>query len=175
MLANVNGGRRASWRIVGWGFAACLLFTPAVAMLFTNEVKWTGSDFVFAGVLIGAVGLVIEAAARMSRDPAYRGGMAAAALAAFLIVWINAAVEMIGDDNPYNLLFGLPIAVAGVGALLARFGAAGMARAMIAAAVVHGLVAVGGMFTAVYDGLLSLTFAAPWLLSAWLFGRAARR
>ena len=71
---------------------------------------WTVSDFVFAGVLFGTVGLVIELAVRRSADWAYRGGVAFAAFAGLLIVWANGAVGMIGnEDNGYNLLFGLPV------------------------------------------------------------------
>jgi hypothetical protein len=170
-----SGWHRSPWRLGLWGVAAALLLLPAAAMQFTDEVQWTAGDFVFAGVLIGGVGLAFELAVRMTRDPFYRAGVAAALAAAFLIMWANGAVGMIGsEDNPFNLLFYGVIAVALAGAVAARFRPAGMARAMGLAAAAHALTAVIGMFTDLRGGLVSTAFAGLWLLSAWLFGRAAR-
>ncbi len=46
-------GWRGSWlRKAMWSGAPFLLLLPAVAMRFTAEVNWTGSDFVFAAVLL---------------------------------------------------------------------------------------------------------------------------
>lgn len=56
------------WRMVGWGAAAFMLLLPLVAMQFTNEVRWTLSDFVFAAVLIGAVGVIFELTVRASSN-----------------------------------------------------------------------------------------------------------
>ena len=138
-------------------------------------MNWTGFDFLFAAVLIGGVGGLFELAVRMSRNTAYRAGVGAALAAAFLIVWANGAVGMIGSEhNPYNLLFIGVIAVALAGALIARFRAAGMAGAMLAAGIAHACVAVAGMPADPRGGIVSAAFAAPWLLSAWLFRKAAR-
>ncbi len=166
-----SGGNR--WRIAGWGFAAALLATPFVAMQFTREVNWTASDFVVMGVLIGGIGLAIEFLVRQSPSWAYRGAAIVAALTAFLTIWVNLAVGMIGDDNAYNLLFLAPIAAAFGGAILARFRAADMALAMLAAGLLQALVALGGMTQDPRGAIFSLCFALPWLLSAALF-RAAR-
>lgn len=168
-------GRGTWWRIAGWGAAAALLLLPLIAMRFTSEVNWTLSDFVFAGVLIGGVGLVFELAVRMTPSLAYRGGVAFALAAAFMIIWANAAVGMIGsEDNPYNLLFIGVIALALAVAAAARLRASGMALAMAVAGIAHVLVALVGMSGDPRGGVLSAVFAAPWFLSAWLFGRAAR-
>jgi hypothetical protein len=170
------GGRRGMpWRIMAWGFAALLLLLPLVAMQFDSGVNWTLSDFVFAGVLIGSVGLAFELAVRMTRSVPYRAGAGLALAAAFLIVWANGAVGMIGsEDNPFNLLFAGVILLALAGAIAARFRSAGMALAMTAAAIAHGAVAIAGMVSDPRGGILSLAFAAPWLLSAALFRKAAR-
>jgi hypothetical protein len=175
-LVEANIGWRASrWRIAFWGAAALLLLLPAVAMQVTDEVKWTAADFVFAGALIGGIGLAFELAVRMTPDPFYRAGVAGALAASFLIMWANGAVGMIGDEgNSFNLLFYGVIALALAGAVAARFRAAGMARAMALAAAAHALVAVIGLFTDLRGGMVSTAFAGLWLLSAWLFGRAAR-
>ena len=61
----------------------------------------------------------------------------------FLLVWINGAVEIIGDeDNPANLMFMVIILMAVAGAIAARFEAARMARAMFVAAGAETLITV---------------------------------
>jgi len=169
------GGRRGSpWRIAGWGLAALLLLLPLVAMQFNEQMDWDAGDFIFVGVVLGGVGLGLELAVRRG-NAAYRMAAAAALAAAFLIVLANGAVGMIGDgNNPYNLLFGGVIVLALAGAIVARFEPAGMARAMLAAAVAHGAVAVIGLPTDVRGGMFSIAFAGLWLLAAALFRKAAR-
>jgi hypothetical protein len=175
MTQAMKRGGTSPWRIAGWGLAALLLLLPLVAMQFTAEVDWTASDFVFAAILLGTVGLGAELAVRATRSLAYRAGAGFALAAAFLIVWATGAVGMIGDeDNSYNLLFFAVIALALLGAILARFRAAGMAAAMLAAGVAHAAAAVGGMPTDMRGGTISLVFAGLWLLSAALFRKAAR-
>lgn len=83
---------RNRWRIIGWGAAAALLLTPLIAMQFTSEVNWTASDFVFAILMFGTAGLLFELAARMIRNGWLRALAALAIVAAFLVIWIDAAV-----------------------------------------------------------------------------------
>lgn len=176
--AGMDGRRGRGWRILVWGLAAALLATPLVAMQFTPKVRWTPLDFAVAAVLLIAVlGLPIEFAVRRSASTAYRLGAACAAVAAFLLVWINLAVGFIGDEtNPANLMFAGVLAVALVGAILARFRAPGMALAMGATAVAQLLVAII-VFVAelgtLPEVLLTLLFGAPWPLAAALFWKAA--
>src|SRR4051794_6865924 len=105
VIASMDGielRRGSRWRLAGWSLAAGLLLLPLVAMHFTKEVNWTVFDFLFAGLLIGGVGLVLEVAVRMTRNPFYRMAVAAALAASFLTIWVNGAVGMIGsEDNPY--------------------------------------------------------------------------
>lgn len=163
-----------SWRIAGWGVAVLLLIIPFVAMQFTAEVNWTAGDFIFAGVMIGTVGLLFELAARKTGDRTYRGGVAAALGASFLTVWATGAVGMIGSEaNPYNLLFAVPILVALGGSIIARFRAQGMARAMLAAGIVNAAIALGGVPIDARGAAFSLAFSAIWLAGAWLLGKAA--
>lgn len=169
------------WRIAGWSFAALLLLLPLVAMHFTREVNWTASDFAFAAVMIGAVGIAFEVTARATRNIAYRGALAIALAAAFLLIWINSAVGIIGDeDNPLNLLYLGVIAIAFGGMAWARFRAKGAARAMTAAAIANAVVGVvaavagrneppGIVGLVVLNGFFVLLF----LGAAWLFGIAA--
>lgn len=174
--AERSGAQRASgWRIAGWSIPALLLLLPLIAMQFTDDVRWTASDFVVAGVLFGGVGLAFELIVRKSRSLAYRCGAAFAVVAAFLTIWVNGAVGMIGSEgNPYNLLFGGVLIVALIGAVVARFGPAGMARAMVAAAVAQGAVGAVGLPADLLGALLSMAFAGLWLLAAALFWAAAR-
>ena len=173
--AEQGGGRRWSgWRIVGWSIPVLLLLLPLVAMQFTAEVNWTASDFVFAAVLFGSVGLAFELIVRKSRSLSYRFGAGLAVVTAFLTVWVNGAVGMIGDDNPYNLVFLGVLLLALIGAILARFEASGMTRAMIVAAAAQVVAGAGGLATDPLGAVLSMGFGGLWLLSAALFWNAAR-
>jgi hypothetical protein len=171
---SIGGRRWIPWRIVGWSIPALLLLLPLVAMRYTDEVNWTGFDFVVAAMLFGSVGLAFELIVRKSRSLAYRSGAALAIVAAFLTIWVNGAVGMIGSEgNPYNLLFGGVLAIALIGAIVARFEAAGMALAMIAAAIAQAAVAAFGLSADLLGAVLSMAFAAPWLLAALLFRKAS--
>lgn len=173
------------WRLFGWGAAVALILTPLVAMqMDAPGVNWTMSDFVFAIVMIGGMGLLLELAARASQSWAYRGGVALALIASFLIIWINGAVGILGnEDNPANLVFGVVLAIEIAGAIVARAKAPAMVRAMVVTAGAQGLIGLVVFARGISAneppgafGLLILIegFAALWLASALLFARAAR-
>jgi hypothetical protein len=161
-------------RIAGWSFAAILLLLPAVAMQLTSEVDWDTRDFIIMGAVIGMIGLGTEFLVRRSGSWAYRIGAVAAMATAFLTIWVNLAVGMIGDENPYNLLFLAVLLVALVGSILANFQPAGMARTMFAAAAVQALLAAFGFTTDPRGAVFGMMFALPWILAAGLFRRADR-
>jgi len=162
-------------RIAAWSVAAGLLMLPAVAMQFTREVVWGPFDFLVAAALIGGVGLTFELAVRTHQSAVYRAGAAVALLTAFLTVWINLAVGMIGDEgNPINLVFAGVLAVAAIGGLLARFRPAGMAWAMVATAAAQAATILPALAQEPHTAPLIGAFALPWLLAAALF-RADRR
>jgi hypothetical protein len=163
------------WRIGGWGLVAALILSPAVAMQFTAEVDWTASDFVFAIVMLGGVGVAYELAVRATGDWAYRAGAAVALAAGLLLLWANGAVGIIGNENaPINLWFNLVPLVALFAASGARFRAEGMAVGMSATAfaqiAVGAIVQLQGHFTWVATGL----WCGAWLVSAHLFRKAAK-
>jgi hypothetical protein len=98
-----------------------------------------------------------------------------AVLAAFLTIWVNLAVGMIGEEgDPLNLMFVGVLLLALAGALLARFRAAGMAKAMLATAAAQAAAGAVGLSTDPRGGLFSMGFAVFWLLAAGLFALAAR-
>ena len=171
-------------RLLGWTLVVALLVTPAVAMRFTEEVQWTTSDFVFAGVILIGAGVVAELAVRASSDWSYRIGAGLAVLASVLLVWFNGAVGIIGsEDNPANLLYLAVIAAVFIGAVATRFRAEGLARVMICAAVLQVLIGAVAVMRGWGEGaenwprpviVLSIMFALTWLASASLFHRAER-
>jgi hypothetical protein len=174
-------GRRGGWRSNGlraalWLGLAGLLALPAAAMRLGAEgVVWTASDFIVMGAVLGLVGLGVELVVRASGSLAYRAGAGLALVTAFLTMWVNLAVGMIGDEgNAYNLAFAGVLALALAGAFVARFRAEGMARALLAAAAAQALAGALGLSADLRGGILSVLFAGLWLLSAAFFRRAAR-
>ncbi|WP_460675442.1 hypothetical protein [Hymenobacter coalescens] len=160
---------------------AGLLLVPFVAMQFTPEVKWTLSDFVFAGLLIFSTGLAYELLASRAGNLTYRLGVVLALAAGFLSIWVNLAVGIIGaGPNLANVLFAGVYVTAIVGAIMARLQPRGMANTMFAAALVQFLVPVVALLiwrpeltTDVTRGALgNLLFVALWIGSALLFRRA---
>jgi hypothetical protein len=170
---------------VAWAIAALALLLPLIAMQFTDEVNWDQTDFAFAGGLIVATGVAFELAARATNNKAHRAAVGVALAAAFGLIWINAAVGIIGsEDNPANLMYGGVLAVGVIGAVIARFKPDGMARALFLTALTQGLVGVialaagfGSQAPSFPEAIVFLTgfFAALWLLSAYLFRKAARQ
>jgi len=114
------------------------MLLPLLPEWFAGEVAWDPGDFMFLGILL--VGVAYELAARVPDRSAYRAAVAIALAAAFLNSWINLAVGIIGsEDNPANWIYAGVIAVAVVGAVLARFRPLGMARVMVATAIAQAL------------------------------------
>lgn len=170
----LSGDRWTGWRIPMWSAAAVLLAAPAIAMRFTKDVQWGPVDFIVMGTILLIVCGVCELAARSSASGAYRVGAIAAAGTAFLTVWANLAVGMVGpEENPYNLLFLGVIAVEATGAIAARGKPAGMARVTAVAAMAQALAAAGGLTSDTRGALFSMAFAVPWLFAAAMFRKAA--
>jgi hypothetical protein len=180
MAHGTDIGGSHHWRMVGWSIPLLLLALPLVA-----QAPWTLFDYIFMAALLGIAGLLVELGVKLSAGSiAYRIGAGIAVLACFLLVWVNGAVGLLGDEgNPANLMFGGVIAVAAIGAAMARFRPVGMARAMVAAAaaqVLAGAVGLGaGWASPGYDGLYEVVlgttlFGGLWLVAAALFAQAQR-
>ena len=76
---------------------ALLLLIPFIAMQFTNEVSWTGSDFVIAGVLLLGTGLLCEFVMRKIKNLDYRIGIIALILVILFLIWAELAVGIFGS------------------------------------------------------------------------------
>jgi hypothetical protein len=177
MMSMTETRRNLGWlRYVGWGGAVALVLAPLVAMqLQAPGVHWTGSDFVFAIVLIGGTGLALELAVRSTRNWAYRFGAGLGLLTGFLLIWSNLAVGYIGDgDSTINRVFLAIPFVALAGSALSRFRAAGMAWSMLAAGLLHAVAGAVGYPIDPVTGPISAVFMLLWLASAWLFRTASR-
>ena len=74
-----------------------LLCIPLIAMQFTNEVVWTLSDFIIAGILLLGTGIVIEVVARNVKSKKARIGMIIGTLIVLFFVWAEMAVGIFGS------------------------------------------------------------------------------
>jgi hypothetical protein len=180
---NSRARRRSRWRLIAWSIAVLILLLPLIAMQLSDEVAWDLADFAVAGALVGAVGVACELTVKMTDNTAYRGAVGIALAAAFILIWMNLAVGIIGsEDNPANLMYGGVLAIGIIGALIAHLRPNGMSRTMFAMALAQALVTaialIAGMQSPVSPAteILSLNafFVALWFLSAWLFQKAAR-
>lgn len=178
-LDPMNGKTRrlVGWRIAAWTGAGLVLLIPLIAMRFTAEVRWTGFDFAVAGLMLAALVGAFELAVRLSGDGGYRAGAAVTAVAAFLMVWAQGAVSLVGSETDLSgLLFLMPLAVGAVGVLAARFRARGLSRTLwVMAGVQIITAAVGFVVTRDADAVLPGFWVAAWAVSAILFDRSARK
>ena len=73
-----------------------LLLIPLIAMQFTDEVNWTTSDFIIAGVLLFGAGLISEMVLRKIKDNNYKLALLALILIILILIWIELAVGIFG-------------------------------------------------------------------------------
>lgn len=140
-------------------------------------------------------GNTIEGNPERTGGTAYRVASGIALGVAFVLVWMNAAVGIIGD-GPVNLLYLGVLVVGLVGACSVRFHARGMALALFATAVAQMSIPVialviwkagwhdllidpGSPNPPFHPGIAAVfglngLFAILWLVSAWVFWIAAR-
>lgn len=164
------------WRNAVWLLAGTLLLLPLIAMQFTSEVNWGLEDFLAAAVLLGVSAGVFELAMGRQRSGAYKRGVALAVGGALVMMWVNLAVGIIGDEgNPANLMYVGIVGVVLLGAAVSRLRPRGMMMTMLAAAGAQVLafvvaLAAGWGFTLP----ITVVFLAIWIGSAQLFREAAR-
>lgn len=163
-------------RLAVWSGGAALMLLPVLVLRLAEGSTGDPGDFVFLAILLAGVGGAYELATRATDRNAYPVAVAIAVGAALLNVWITLAVGIIGsEDNPANWMYAGPLAIAVAGSALARFRPAGMARSMAAAAIAQLLVFMVALVAGLgFTGPITMFFTGLWLISAWLFGRAAR-
>jgi hypothetical protein len=160
-----------------------ILLVPLVAIQITDEVNWDVRDFIVFWVLMTSAGFTYMLATKKTRNLAYRTAAGLAGATAFILVWMNGAVGIIGsENNPANVMYGGVVAVGLIGAGIARFEPHGMVRALFATAIAQFLVPVIALIMWKHDfapGVLKVlglnsVFAVLFIGSALLFRHAAR-
>jgi len=79
-----------------------ILLLPLIALQFTNEVNWTLSDFVIAGVLLIGTGVMCEITIRKIKKTKYRIAVILAILVVLLLIWVELAVGIFGSPFAGN-------------------------------------------------------------------------
>lgn len=131
-----------------------LLLIPFTAQLLTDEVAWTLSDFVFAGILIFGTGTAYILISRQSDSLMYRAAFGVLLFAALFLIWVNLAAGIIGsEDNPANLMYGGVLAILAIGVIAARFRSHGMAYALFTTSIAHAFI----IFVSLSYGMQNLT------------------
>lgn len=181
-----GGGRRRSlWK--GPAFiTALILLIPLLRNLFVDGWNWDFRGFLFVGgvgTLLFSIGLTYQMVTRKLGTPAYRAAVGVALVAAFLLVWGN-WVQAADDVNPAALMYLVVPMVGIIGAAMARFQPAGMARALFVTALTYALVLaivlirnppVSSWTAAVWRGFGGNAFFLMLFAgSAFLFQKAAR-
>ena len=75
---------------------ALLLLIPFIAMRFTDDVNWNLSDFIVAGVLLLASGLICDLVIRKVNKIEHRIVICLVVLATLLLIWVELAVGIFG-------------------------------------------------------------------------------
>ncbi len=172
--------------VIGVALATFLiLLIPFLAMQFSGEILWSLTDFIVAGILIFGTGLAFMLIFRKNANFLYRiaGGLSLGT--AFLLIWANLAVGIIGSEaNPANQMYFGVIAVGIIGAVIARLRPRGMSNAIFAAAIAQALVVIivlsSGMHisppvSAVEILLINGFFVLLWIGAGLLFRKVARK
>ena len=82
--------------IVILSIAEILLLIPLIAMQFTNEVKWSGFDFLIMGILLLGTGLICELVLRKVTNRSNRIILCLAAVFVLVLIWMELAVGIFG-------------------------------------------------------------------------------
>lgn len=85
-----------------FGTAAAVLAVPFVAMQFTDEVQWTGFDFLVMGMLLFSTALTITKVCKQVQVPGKRFFFIALVLMVFLLIWAELAVGIFGTPFAGN-------------------------------------------------------------------------
>lgn len=133
-------------------FTVLLLSVPFIASYFTDEVVWSASDYIVAGILLFGTGLTYKLIADKTAGTAYKAAVGIALFTGLFLIWSNLAVGIIGsEDNTFNLIyFGIPL-IGIIGAIIVRFKAEGLAKTMFTLCFAHMLVTVIALITGMHQ------------------------
>ncbi|MFN8265457.1 MAG: hypothetical protein U0T11_05270 [Chitinophagaceae bacterium] len=73
-----------------------ILLIPFTAMQFTEEVNWSLTDFIAAGLLLLGTGLLCELVLRLVKQTRYRIVLIGILLVVLALIWIEMAVGLFG-------------------------------------------------------------------------------
>lgn len=165
---------------------SCLLLIPAIGNQTIEGWNWSLFDFVWAGAMIAGVQFAYHAFAKKINHHTYKMAAALGLGATFILLWINAAVGIVGDDDGINMIFFLSIVITFiVGSLISKGSPRGMAKTLYALAGVTILIPTAGFILsrAVYGKspemikiyALCGMFALLFIGSGLLFRKAAKK
>lgn len=158
---------------------ACALILPLVRNGVSEGFNWTVFDFAVWVALVFGAGLAYQLPNSRTASIAHKAAAGIAVITAFLLVWVNLAVGIIGD-GPANLMyFGAPL-VGFIVAAIARLSPHGISRALFATALAVALVPILALISGTSDfrpGLqpvfiIDSAFVLLFIGSAMLFRRA---
>jgi hypothetical protein len=118
-----------------------LLMVPLVASQVVEGWHWTAGGFVRVYILFFGTGLAYALIARKMGAWSYKAGVGVALVAGFALGWSN-MVQVADSGHPENLVYYSVLVVGGIGALLARLKARGLAFTLFAMAATLALIAV---------------------------------
>jgi hypothetical protein len=161
-----------------------LLLIPLIAMQFSDEVSWTFSDFIFAGILLFGTGFTYKLLTKKTGGTIYRVAVGFALFAGLFLIWVNLAVGIIGsENNEINALYFGVIFVGIIGAFISRFKSKGLSFTLFAMVVTQTLITGIALMTgmeevpgsSVYEILaVNGFFISLFLVAAMLFRNAAQ-
>lgn len=172
--------KRRDWLTILW-LPLALLLIPLTGQLTVENWNWKWHGFVFAwAVFTFATWFFRFLATRPWTNLSFKIATALAIVTGFLVVWCDLAAQIIGEDNPGNVLYLLTVLGGFIGVCIARFRPAGLAIvafAMAAAFLVIPVVAVLNWPDDFSPGYVKIQFgsavlAAIFTTSGVLFRRA---
>jgi hypothetical protein len=143
MNTNIHGSRRPTSIWIAPALTTALILSiPLLRSLFVSGWDWDVRVFLLVGAvgtLLFSIGLACQMVIRNLGTGVYRGAVAVALVAAFLLVWGN-FVQAADDVNPAAMMY-LSVPLVGIiAAAMARFRSDGMARALFVTALAQAVV-----------------------------------
>jgi hypothetical protein len=134
-------------------------------MYFTSEISWREA-LAYSIIFLIAGGFYELWQWLKTCTRTYRIAFGLGLTGAFLIIWVNGAVGIIGsEDNPANLMYGAVFIVGCIGALISRFKPRGMMYTVFTAGLVQVLVP----FVALFIWPAQVSWGEAWVTKVLVF------